>query len=169
MAVREIVLLGSPRLWQPSEVIVDPTSAETRALIEDLGQTLADFRLSHGFGRGIAAPQIGVNRRVIFINMSDGSFGPAPLINPHITGESKELMELWDDCFSFPDLLVRVQRHVAVEVTYLDENGLTKKVDASGGLAELLQHEIDHLDGLLATDRAIDPRAFALRNSVGSF
>lgn len=75
-------------------------------------------------------------------------------------------MELWDDCFSFPDLMVRVRRHVEVDVSYLDERGQQRIVAARGDLSELLQHEIDHLDGILATDRAIEARSFALRSQV---
>jgi len=77
---------------------------------------------------------------------------------------SPECIELWDDCFSFPDLLVRVRRHYEVEVRYRDLSGSTCSVTARGDLSELLQHEMDHLDGLLATDRALDPRAFRLRS-----
>jgi len=163
MAVREIILLGVPLLWQPSGQVGDPCSVETRLTITDLAETLGDFRLRHGFGRAIAAPQIGVPKRIIFVSMNDGAFGPAPLINPRITRASEEMMELWDDCFSFPDLLVRVYRHEAVAVSYEDSDGVSRSIEARGDLAELLQHEIDHLDGILATDRVIGPRGFSHR------
>lgn len=166
MAVREILLLGDPQLWRPSEAVTDIRSTETREIISDLAATLANFRAGHGFGRAIAAPQIGAHRRVLFVNMNDGTFGPAPLINPQIVRASSEMMELWDDCFSFPELMVRVRRHVEVDVSYLNESGESQLVTARGDLSELLQHEIDHLDGILATDRAIDERSFALRAEV---
>ena len=91
---------------------------------------------------------------------------PAPLINPQVVRTSDAMMELWDDCFSFPDLMVRVRRHVEIDVAYLDESGGQQCVTARGDLSELLQHEIDHLDGILATDRAIDARSFAMRNEA---
>ena len=166
MPAREILLLGNPQLWQPSLPIEDVRAAETRMVIGDLAATLAAFRAGHGFGRAIAAPQIGAQLRILFVNTSDGSFGPAPLINPVITRASEERMELWDDCFSFPDLLVRVVRHREIEVAYTNEQGEPLVVQASGDLSELLQHEIDHLDGILATDRAIDGRSFALRSAL---
>lgn len=166
MAVREILLLGNPQLWQPSTRVMDLQAPRVRETIDDLGETLADFRLRHGFGRAIAAPQIGIHQRVIFVNMHDGSFGPAPLINPEIVRASHETMELWDDCFSFPDLLVRVRRHLEIEVRYLDQEGQSRSVTARNDLSELLQHEIDHLDGMLATDRALDSRSFAIRRVV---
>lgn len=166
MPVKEILLLGDPQLWRPSEAVSDVHSTETKTIIADLADTLANFRAGHGFGRAIAAPQIGAHRRVLFVNMHDSSFGPAPLINPQIVAASSEMMELWDDCFSFPELMVRVKRHVEIEVSYLNESGESKLVTAKGDLSELLQHEIDHLDGILATDRALDERSFALRSEV---
>lgn len=166
MPIREILLLGNPQLWQPSLTVADVQAPPTRQLISDLAATLADFRTRQGFGRAIAAPQIGAQERIIFVDMNDGSFGPAPLINPQIVRASVEQMELWDDCFSFPDLMVRVRRHVEVDVRYTDERGLSQLVTARGDLSELLQHELDHLDGVLATDRALDARSFALRSQV---
>ncbi|MGE0886918.1 MAG: peptide deformylase [Blastocatellales bacterium] len=166
MPVREILLLGNPQLWKPSVAVTDLHTSETKEIISDLAATLANFRAGHGFGRAIAAPQIGAHRRILFVNMNDGSFGPAPLINPQIIRASSEMMELWDDCFSFPELMVRVRRHVEIEVAYLDESGGKQTITAGGDLSELLQHEIDHLDGILATDRAIGARSLALRSEV---
>ncbi len=162
MPVREILFLGNPELWRPSSPVVNVHTRETRELISDLAATLDNFREQNGFGRGIAAPQIGVQRRVIFINAGE-SF---PLINPTITRASRETMELWDDCFSIPNLMIRVRRHAQVDVSYTDERGEQRVMKASGALSELLQHEIDHLDGVLATDRAIDGRSFAMRSVV---
>ena len=162
MAVREILLLGNPQLWQPSAPVTDVHARETQEIISDLAATLADFRARQGFGRAIAAPQIGAQQRMIFVNMGE----PLPLINPSIVRASNEMMELWDDCFSFPDLMVRVRRHAEIEVRYTDAHGATHLLTANSDLSELLQHEIDHLDGILATDRAIDARSFALRSEV---
>ena len=87
-----------------------------------------------------------------------------PLINPEIVWASDSRFELWDDCFSFPDLMVRVSRAVQIRVDYQDDRGLKQTIEAEGDLSELLQHEIDHLDGILAVQRAISPQAFATRN-----
>jgi peptide deformylase len=70
---------------------------------------------------------------------------------------------MWDDCFSFPDLLVWLERHQAVRVRYEDENGAAQILEAEGAFSELLQHEIDHLEGVLAVDRALGPNAFCTR------
>ena len=162
MAVREILLLGNPQLWQPSAPVIDVHARVTQEIISDLAATLGDFRARQGFGRAIAAPQIGAPQRIIFVNMGE----PLPLINPSIVQASDEMMELWDDCFSFPDLMVRVRRNVEIQVSYTDEHGAAQRLTARHDLSELLQHEIDHLDGILATDRAIDARSFALRSEV---
>lgn len=165
MPVREILLLGNPQLWQPSSEITAIQTPQTLALIADLADTLADFRLRNGFGRAIAAPQIGVQQRMLFVDMQNGS-APFALINPHIVRASYEQMELWDDCFSLPNLLVRVRRHLEIDVRYLDQTGAEHLLTATDDLSELLQHEMDHLDGILATDRAIDSRSLAFRSEI---
>ncbi len=161
MPVRDLLMLGNPLLWQPA-TDAEPRSSETRELIEDLAATLADFREKKGFGRAIAAPQLGVSKRVIFMNAGERIV----LVNPVVVARSDEMMELWDDCFAFPDLMVRVRRHAEIKVTYTDETGAAREILARNQLAELLQHELDHLDGILAIERAVDPRAFALRSEA---
>ncbi len=165
MPVREILLLGNPQLWHPSQSVSKIRSRETEEIINDLAETLSDFRHRQGFGRAIAAPQVGEHRRIIFVKMSE-SAEPMPLINPTIVRGSREMMEMWDDCFSFPDLMVRVRRHAEILLRYTDEYGSQQQMSLRGDLSELVQHEIDHLDGILATDRAVDSRSFALRTVV---
>ena len=162
MPVRPILQLGNPTLLEKSQRVDDPASPETTALITDLRETLADFRLRHGYGRGIAAVQLGVLQRLIYVHMQPTGFR-GPLLNPAITWASTEQLELWDDCFSFPDLLVRVKREARITVDYTDENGQPKTLRAEGAFSELLQHEIDHLDGILAIHRAVSPEAFTTR------
>ncbi len=164
MPVREILRLGHPLLWMPAAPVDDPLAPEVLATIQDLAETLADFRTRRGFGRGIAAPQIGVRSRIVHLQVD----GPLSLLNPEIVSASAETFELWDDCFSFPDWMVRVQRHRAVTVQYRDLAGEERTIHARDSLSELLQHEIDHLDGILATDRARHPRAIAWRGEVES-
>lgn len=126
----------------------------------DLRDTLDDFRKRRGFGRGIAAPQIGSTLRVIFIRLG----GLAALINPKILKRSTQMIELWDDCFSFPDILVKVRRHTRIEISYVDETGERKTLKATDALSELLQHEIDHINGVLAIDRAVTKGDIILRS-----
>ena len=163
MPNKEILQLGNPLLWQKA-VDVDNTGAtEIQDVIRDLSDTLAAFREATGYGRGISAPQIGILKRVIFIRVQPLGYC-SPLINPSIVWASGIRFELWDDCFSFPDLLVRVSRAAEIRVEYQDDRGSPKTLEAQGDLSELLQHEIDHIDGVLAVQRAISPQAFATRS-----
>jgi peptide deformylase len=162
MPSRDILQLGNPVLWQKSAGVADVQSAETREVARDLSDTLAAFRDSTGYGRGIAAPQLGILKRVIFIRMQPAGFC-GPLFNPGITWESERRFELWDDCFSFPELMVRVSRAAQIRVNYQDDHGIDQTLEAEGDFSELLQHEIDHLDGILAVQRAVSPQAFATR------
>ncbi|MFO0814671.1 MAG: peptide deformylase [Gemmatales bacterium] len=162
MPVRPILQLGHPLLLEPSQPVHDFASLAIQALVTDLADTLAAFRQAHGYGRGIAAVQIGTPLRVIYIRMQPTGFC-GPLLNPVITRASSEMMELWDDCFSFPELMVKVRRHLRITVNYVDDTGISQILEAEGALAELLQHELDHLDGVLAIHRAISPSSFATR------
>jgi peptide deformylase len=156
MAVREILLLGNLALRTPCARVRN--FPLLRRTARDLADTLADFRRRYGFGRGIAAPQIGLHDRVIVLEEI------GPLVNPRITRQSRQTMTLWDDCFSFPDILVKVRRHLRVSVDFQDLAGRRRTISAEGGLSELLQHEIDHLDGILAIDRSVDSRHIILRS-----
>ena len=163
MPACRILQLGDPLLWQMSAEVTDFDSPRLKSIISDLDDTLAEFRRTHGFGRGIAAPQIGELSRVIFVRMPDGSFD-GPMINPTIIRQSAQRKELWDNCFSFPDLVVKVSRAIDITVAYQDTSGRPVTIDVSGDFSELLQHEIDHLDGILATDRAVSAHAIMTRD-----
>ena len=82
--------------------------------------------------------------------------------------KSEELMEVWDDCMSFPDLLIRVLRHQSCRIRYRNLNWEKCTMDLHGDLSDLRQHEYDHLEGILAVSRAIDGRSFALRSQRSS-
>ena len=150
MAARRILQLGDPALRAVSRPCDDVASA--RPVLADLRDTLHEFRRTHGFGRGISAVQIGEPVRVIYIEL-EGM--PYNLINPVWEWQSGETFELWDDCFSFPGLMVRVRRAASVRLRYGEADGERRTIETSGAFSELLQHEMDHLDGVLAVDRAI--------------
>ena len=104
--------------------------------------------------------QIGEPKRLIYIEVDGRAYC---LRNPEYEWQSGEKFELWDDCFSFPDLMVRLERSVAVRIRYWDEAGGVQKIEARDAFSELLQHEIDHLDGVLAVDRAMDRESLCTR------
>jgi len=154
----EILLLGDPRLREVCAPIEDFGSSEFRANGQRLLHALEQFRAEYGFGRAISAPQIGISQRMIAMNLGQGPF---LIVNPELSAKSAERFTLWDDCMSFPWLMVRLERHLHVDLTYRDEKGsLQRWSGVEQAVSELLQHEVDHLDGVLAIDRALD------RNSI---
>jgi peptide deformylase len=156
-----ILLLGDPRLREQSREIVDFDEPDVVRSREALATTLGEFRRRHGFGRAISAPQIGASVRLIAIDFGDGPFFVA---NPVVTWESSETFTMWDDCMSFPGLLVRLARHRSISLRYRNERGDERSWELlDTASAEILQHEIDHLDGILAVDRAIDRDSLVLR------
>ncbi len=163
MAVKTILQLGDPRLRQVAVPVEDPSAAEVAALINDLADTLAHWRATTGYGRGIAAPQLGVLQRVIFLQLPGEK--PWPLINPEILESSQEKIVVWDACLSFLSIFMQVERNREITVRYRDLKGM-KHVFRAGddrNLSELLQHEIDHLDGILAVDRISDIKTLCTR------
>lgn len=161
MRPASILLLGDPGLRRVCGPVVDFADPELRLACAGLTATLVDFQRRHGFGRAIAAPQIGVELRIVAM---DPAHGPPLLINPEIVWRSAESITLWDDCMSFPDLLVRLSRRRSISLRYRDADGSAHEWnELEPGVAELLQHEIDHLDGVLAIDHALDREAIVLR------
>ena len=163
MAVRTVLQLGDPGLREVADRVADPASPEIRVLAQDLADTLAHWRASTGYGRGIAAPQIGAARRVIFLQLPGAE--PWSLVNPEITSRSQETIVVWDGCLSFLSIFMQVQRYREIVVRYQDLRGEWKEVRAGEDrdLSELLQHEIDHLNGILAIDRVTDVRTMCTR------
>jgi peptide deformylase len=158
-----VLPLGDPRLRIVCAPVQDVADPEFQAENQRLKAALDTFRAEHGFGRGIAAPQIGIPKRFISVNFGKGTHS---LINPEITWRSPETFTLWDDCMCFPDLLVRVRRNLSISVSYLDELGEPRTWErVNQAESELLQHELDHLDGILATDLALDARSLIYRTA----
>ena len=160
MSVREILLLGNPKLYEVCAPVEKKMVESLRPIVQDVHDTLMDFRRRCGAGRAIAAPQIGVMKRLVYMHIDE----PVVLINPMLDMKSKEMITVWDDCMSFPDLLVKVERHRECRVTYRDMNWREHTMTLEGDLSELLQHECDHLDGVLAVSRALDQYSFALKS-----
>ena len=156
-----ILLLGDRRL----RVVCDPvTDFNAPGFREEGGRLIAAlerFRAEQGFGRAIAAPQIGIPRRIIAMNLGEGPF---LIVNPVFKAVRDELFTLWDDCMSFPWLMVKVRRHAQLDVEFRDELGRLRQWERVGrAVSELLQHEVDHLDGILAVDRALDRDSLVAR------
>jgi len=163
MAIRPILQLGDPRLREKSQPVGKLSSAELHYLVNDLADTLAHWRATTGYGRGIAAPQLGVLQRVIFLKLP--GVEPWPLINPEIVDASEETIVVWDACLSFLSIFMQVERRRKVKVRYQTPDGDRLEFEAGDdrSLSELVQHEIDHLDGILAIDRVVDVKTICTR------
>lgn len=163
MPIRPILQLGDPRLREVARAVDDPSAPQIRSLIQDLADTLAHWRAKTGYGRGIAAPQLGALQRVIFLELPD--LDPWPLINPEIIDRSQEKIVVWDACLSFLSIFMQVERHRKITVRYQNLQGESLEFTASDerNLSELLQHEIDHLDGILAIDRVVHIKTICTR------
>jgi peptide deformylase len=148
MAVRPILTLPDPRLRLVSEP-VKAIDDEIRQLVDDMLETMYGAP-----GIGLAAIQIGVPKRVITADLAkkDEERAPQVFINPEIVSRSEELSTYEEGCLSIPEIHEDVERPATVRVRYLDRDGKPHEVDAEGLLATCLQHEIDHLDGVLFID-----------------
>ena len=153
---REIVLLGDPALYEICDPVQKEEIPRLLPVVNDLHDTLMDFREQYHAGRAIAAPQIGVRKRLIYFCVDK----PIVFINPSLVFPDDEMMTVMDDCMSFPHLLVKVYRHKRCTIHYHDLDWKACSLDLKGDLSELLQHEYDHLDGILATMRAIDKKSY---------
>jgi peptide deformylase len=148
MALREIIVLPDKRLRLVSQP-VKKIGPETRALVEDMFETMYDAP-----GVGLAAIQVGVPDRVIVLDLAkkDEPKQPQVIINPELVWHSDQRSTYEEGCLSIPEFYEEVERPAQVRVKYLDLEGEEHEVEANGLLATCLQHEIDHLNGVLFID-----------------
>jgi peptide deformylase len=157
--LQDLLLLGNPKLYEISEPVLQSELPRVNEWVADLHNVMEEIRMKYNFGRAIAAPQLGIMKRVIYMNIDR----PVVFINPEFTFLSDDMFEVWDDCMCFPNLLVKVMRHKELSIKYLDENWQQQEWRMKDDLSELLQHEYDHLDGILCTMRAMDEKSFKWR------
>ncbi|HEX9887020.1 MAG TPA: peptide deformylase, partial [Longimicrobiales bacterium] len=150
MAIRDIVLMGDPVLRTEAEPVED-FDDELKELVDDMFATMY-----HADGIGLAAPQVGVSRRVLVVDVKERGNGDSrriALVNPRVAQASRETDRAPEGCLSIPGLEEVVERSVSVEIRGFDPEGNPLTLDAKDLFARALQHEIDHLDGILFPDR----------------
>jgi peptide deformylase len=147
MAVREVRLLGDPVLREKAAP-VDAVTEAVRSLIADMFETMYAED-----GVGLAAPQIGISERILVIDTREDGISPIALVNPVILEASEETEKAEEGCLSLPGLNDVVERSARVIVNGLDPDGRPRQIEAEGLLSRALQHEIDHIDGILFIDR----------------
>jgi len=148
MSKLDILVAPDPRLKVKSAP-VEKVDADICRLMDDMLETMYAAP-----GIGLAAPQVGKPIRVIVIDLADKDEEPQPLrmVNPEIVAASEELRVTNEGCLSVPDFFADVERADTITVTYLDENGESKTLEADGMLATCIAHEIEHLEGVLFVD-----------------
>jgi peptide deformylase len=148
MAIRDIITLPDPALRQVSKP-VDKVTAETRALMDDMLETMYAAP-----GIGLAAIQVGVALRIVTIDLAKEGEPRAPqfFINPEVVWESEALADYEEGCLSIPEFFELVTRPAEVRIKYLDRDGAPQERHCTGVLATCIQHEIDHLNGVLFID-----------------
>lgn len=147
MAIRKLRFMGDPVLREKAEPVAGVT-AEVRTLIGDMFDTMYAEE-----GVGLAAPQVGIGLRVIVIDPREDDVEPFALINPQIVHLGDEVGRDEEGCLSIPGLKEIVERPTTVVVEAMNPDGEPVSIDAGGLLARILQHEVDHLDGILFLDR----------------
>jgi peptide deformylase len=181
MAILKIARMGHPALSRPAEPVEDPTAPEVRRLVADMIETMVDAP-----GIGLAAPQVHVGRRVVVFHLpaeggeaeggeaeadagADIEDGPQPLtvlINPEIELLDDEITVGWEGCLSLPGLTGAVPRHERIRYRALTPQGGTLERTASGFHARVVQHECDHLDGILYPHRMTDLTLFGFSEEM---
>ncbi len=168
MAIREVLKMGDSRLLAVAVPVHDFGTPELKALVEDMRDTMRDRD-----GAGLAAPQIGVGLRVVIFGFEDSARYPeAPpvpftvLINPELTPLSEEAEEGWEGCLSIPGMRGLVPRYRHLRYTGVDAEGHPIDRTASDFHARVVQHEVDHLDGILYPRRIRDLTQFGFTDAL---
>ena len=160
--LKDIILLGDPRLYEACEPLTRSDLPHLPDWVQSMHEVMEAIRAEYNFGRAIAAPQLGIMKRLIYMNIDK----PVIIINPEFTYLSDDKFEVWDDCMSLPNLFVKVLRHKEAVIRFYNENWEIQEWELSGDLSELLQHEYDHLNGVLCTMRAIDDKSYKWRRGT---
>ena len=174
MTLLKIARMGHPVLIRPAEAVADPTARDIRRLIDDMVETMED-----GQGVGLAAPQVHVGRRVIIFKSprerseegaEESAFSAlTAVINPAFEPLTEEKVLGWEGCLSIPGLTGAVPRHTRIRYTGYGVQGQQIEREASGFHARVVQHEIDHLDGILFTMRMTDLSLLSFNEELRHF
>lgn len=170
----KIIRMGDPRLKIKAKP-VDPTSQETHTILDNMKQAIDKVH-----GRGLAAPQIVISKRIVFFEIGnfrnsiyqklyDETLEDVPfteLINPEWKPLSNEMVSGWEGCLSIPGFLGKVKRYKNIKYWFYDRNGKHHERKASGFHARLIQHEVDHLDGILFIDRLESIKLFGFKDEI---
>jgi peptide deformylase len=160
LTIKEVLMIGNPKLRENSSKVSD-FGKNLHEIIQDLRDTLTHLQKTKKIGRALAAPQIGHMKQVIYYGLP---VNPFIMVNPEITSKSDEQFWVWDSCFSFDvAFFVEILRHKKIKIKYQDERGDSHVKEFEDDMSELIQHETDHLQGILATDHLTDVKRLIMR------
>lgn len=174
--ILEVVAMGHPVLQEISLAVKNPLDPDIQALIENMEATVDHLNCS-----GLAAPQVGASLRLVIFRVPKTTENPAyqltpeydpegvpwtVMINPEISPLSKEMTTGWEPCLSLPGLMGEVPRYHSIQYTYLNRHGQTESRTAHGFHARVVQHECDHLDGILFPQRMTDMSTFGFKEEI---
>lgn len=160
MAIRPVLLIGDPRLRKTCEPVKRVDDPRVVSLRQDLFETLGHLQLSHHRGNGLAAPQIGALLQLICLRLPQVTIF---IHNPVVLWKSPDMFDVWDFCFSAKAaFMAEISRHRQITIQYLDEEGIEQTETFSDHMSELVQHELDHLNGILFIDHITHPESLVM-------
>ena len=170
MSILKIARLGHPILYKKTSLVDNIIEPGIKKLIHDMSETMIDYK-----GIGLAAPQVHISKQIIIFRMLDvqekesNEIKITALINPKITKISEETDNQWEGCLSIPGMLGLVKRPSSIIYEGFDMSGNKVQQKAEGRHARIVQHECDHLDGIVITHRLVDKNAYGYEDEIEEF
>ena len=170
MSILKIARLGHPVLYQKASLVDNISESGIKKLIHDMSETMIDYK-----GIGLAAPQVHVSKQIIIFRIlndqekESNEIKITALINPKITNFSEETDNKWEGCLSIPGMLGLVKRYSSISYEGFDMKGNKIQQKAEGLHARVVQHECDHLNGIVFTHRLVDKKAYGYENEIEEY
>jgi len=170
MSILKIARLGHPILYKKASLVDNTTESGIKELIHDMSETMIDYK-----GMGLAAPQVHISKQIIIFRIIEdqekesNEIKITALINPRIIKTSKETDNQWEGCLSIPGMLGLVKRHFSISYEGFDMSGNKIQQYAEGLHARVVQHECDHLNGIVFTHRLLDKKAYGYEDEIEEY
>ena len=170
MSILKIARLGHPVLYKKASLVDNITEPGIKELIHDMSETMIDYK-----GIGLAAPQVHISKQIIIFRMIEdqekesNEIKITALINPRIIKTSEETDNQWEGCLSIPGMLGLVKRHSNISYEGFDMSGNKIQQNAEGLHARIVQHECDHLNGIVFTHRLVDKKAYGYEDEIEEY
>ena len=170
MSILKIARLGHPILYKKASLVDNITEPDIKKLIHDMSETMIDYK-----GIGLAAPQVHISKQIIIFRMIEdqekesNEIKITALINPRIIKTSEETDNQWEGCLSIPGMLGLVKRYSSIGYEGFDVSGNKIQQNAEGLHARIVQHECDHLNGIVFTHRLVDKKAYGYEDEIEEY